>query len=95
VRNYERDGVPPAQRSPTGYRRFTDLHAKALSTYLALIPGHGHAAAGEIMRAVNRGEIDTALRTIDHSHSLLQRDRETLDAIEAAIAIGAASDVSQ
>jgi DNA-binding transcriptional MerR regulator len=88
VRNYERDGVlPPAERSSTGYRRFTEVHAKALSAYLALIPAHGYAAGGEIMRAVNRGEIDTALRAIDHSHALLQRDRETLDAVEAAVAV--------
>lgn len=88
VRNYERAGVlPPAQRSPTGYRRFTEVHAAALSAFLALIPGHGHAASGDIMRAVNRGDIDAALRTIDHSHGLLQRDRETLDAVEAAVAV--------
>ncbi|MEW2476827.1 TioE family transcriptional regulator [Micromonospora gifhornensis] len=88
VRNYERDGVlPPAERSPTGYRRFTEVHATALSAYLALIPGHGYAASGDIMRAVNRGDIDAALRTIDHSHELLQRDRDTLDAVEAAVAV--------
>jgi DNA-binding transcriptional MerR regulator len=88
IRNYERDGVlPPAERSPTGYRRFTEVHAKALSAYLALIPAHGYAAGGEIMRAVNRGDIDTALRVIDHSHALLQRDRETLDAVAAAVAV--------
>ena len=88
VRNYERDGVlPPAERSSSGYRRLTEVHAKALSAYLALIPGHGYAATREIMRAVNRGDIDTALRAIDHSHALLQRDRETLDAVEAAVVI--------
>ncbi|WCN80410.1 MerR family transcriptional regulator [Micromonospora sp. LH3U1] len=88
VRNYERDGVlPPAERTSNGYRRYTEVHATALSAYLALIAGHGYAASGDIMRAVNRGEIDTALRTIDHSHALLQRDRETLDAVEAAVAI--------
>ncbi|MET7705065.1 MerR family transcriptional regulator [Micromonospora sp. NPDC005413] len=87
VRNYERQGVlPPAERTSNGYRRFTDLHAKALSAYLALIVGHGYAASGDIMRAVNRGEIDTALRTIDQSHALLQRDRETLDTVETAVA---------
>ncbi|WDZ88165.1 TioE family transcriptional regulator [Micromonospora cathayae] len=92
VRNYERDGVlPPAERSPAGYRRFTEVHARALSAYLALIAGHGHATAGEIMRAVNRGETDTALRVIDHSHALLQRDRETLDAVQAAVAVLAGS----
>jgi len=86
VRNYEREGVlPPARRAPNGYRRFTEVHAKALSAYLALIPGHGHAASGDVMRAVNRGDLDAALRVIDRSHALLQRDRETLDAVEAAI----------
>ncbi|MEH1166788.1 MerR family DNA-binding transcriptional regulator [Micromonospora sp. CPCC 205539] len=88
VRNYESDGVlPPAERSANGYRRFTEVHAKALDAYLALIAGHGYAASGEIMRAVNRGEIDTALRAIDHSHALLQRDRETLDAVEEVVAL--------
>lgn len=87
VRNYEREGVlPPAERTPNGYRRFTEVHATALDAYLALIVGHGYAASGDIMRAVNRGEIDTALRAIDQSHALLQRDRETLDAVETAVA---------
>ncbi len=87
VRNYERAGVlPPAERGPNGYRRYSEVHAKALNAYLALIPGHGYAASGEIMRTVNRGEIDVALRTIDHGHVLLQRDRDTLDTVEAAVA---------
>ncbi|MFY1617284.1 TioE family transcriptional regulator [Micromonospora sp. WMMD736] len=86
VRNYERDGVlPPAERTVSGYRRFTETHARALAAYLALVAGHGHAAGGDIMRAVNRGEIDAALRAIDHSHDQLRRDRETLDAVEAAV----------
>jgi DNA-binding transcriptional MerR regulator len=88
VRNYERDGVlPPAERGSNGYRRFTEVHARALSAYLALVRGHGYAAGGEIMRAVNRGEIDTALREIDRGHGLLQRDRETLDTVEAAVTV--------
>ncbi|WP_240955778.1 TioE family transcriptional regulator [Micromonospora sp. HNM0581] len=88
VRNYERAGfLPQAERSPAGYRLFTDVHERALNAYLALIAGHGYAASGDIMRAVNQGRIDTALRTIDHSHALLQRDRETLDAVESAVAV--------
>jgi DNA-binding transcriptional MerR regulator len=39
------------------------------------------------MRAVNRGEIDAALRVIDDGHALLRRDRDTLDAVEAAVEI--------
>nr|BFE52370.1 hypothetical protein GCM10017745_57970 [Saccharothrix mutabilis subsp. capreolus] len=55
VRNYEDEGVlPPAERSDTGYRRYTAVHAQALRAFLALRGGHGHQRAMEIMRAVNR-----------------------------------------
>ncbi len=88
VRNYERAGMlPPAERSASGYRRYTDLHAGALAAYLALIPAHGYAVAGEIMRAVHRGDVDAALRAIDQSHAQLLRDRDTLDAVESAIGL--------
>ncbi|WP_431912456.1 MerR family transcriptional regulator [Micromonospora carbonacea] len=88
VRNYERDGVlPPARRTPSGYRAYTAVHVRALRAYLALVPAHGYATSGEIMRAVNAGDLDTALRAIDHSHARLLRDRETLDAVEAAVGL--------
>ncbi|MFJ3788774.1 TioE family transcriptional regulator [Kitasatospora sp. NPDC090091] len=87
VRNYERDGVlPPAERTPSGYRSYSDVHVRALRAYLALVPAHGYAAAGEIMRAANRGELDAALASVDRSHAQLLHDRETLDAVEAAVA---------
>jgi DNA-binding transcriptional MerR regulator len=86
VRNYERDGLlPPAERTASGYRRYTTMHAYALRAYLALIPAHGYAAGAEIMRAAVGGDLDTALRAIDASHAQLLRDRETLDAVEAAV----------
>jgi DNA-binding transcriptional MerR regulator len=88
VRNYERDGMlPAAERTPSGYRRYTALHAAALRAYLALVAGYGYAAGGEIMLAVNRGDLDTALRAIDTGHTQLLRDRETLDAVSAAIGV--------
>ncbi|MEU8053654.1 MerR family transcriptional regulator [Micromonospora haikouensis] len=88
VRNYERDGVlPPARRTPSGYRAYTAVHVRALRAYLALIPAHGYATSGEIMRAVNAGDLDAALRTIDRSHAQLLRDRETLDAVEVAVGL--------
>lgn len=86
VRNYERDGMlPPADRTPSGYRAYTDVHVRALRAYLALIPAHGYATAGQIMRAANRGDLDTALQAIDRSHAQLLRDRETLDTVESTI----------
>jgi DNA-binding transcriptional MerR regulator len=88
VRNYERDGLlPAARRTPSGYRMYSAIHTRALRAYLALVPAHGYATSGEIMRTVNGGDLDTALRAIDRSHAQLLRDSETLDAVEAAIGI--------
>ncbi|WP_449066580.1 TioE family transcriptional regulator, partial [Planomonospora algeriensis] len=86
VRNYEEAGIlPPAGRSPHGYRVYTPRHAAALRTFLALIPAHGHATAGAIMRAVNGGAVGEALRLIDESHAQLAGDRRTLEAVERAL----------
>jgi DNA-binding transcriptional MerR regulator len=37
------------------------------------------------MRAVNAGDLDTALRGIDESHAQLLRDRDTVEAVTAAV----------
>ena len=88
VRNYERDGLlPPARRTPSGYRVYSAVHVRALRAYLALVPAHGYTTSGEVMRAANSGDLDTALRAIDRSHAQLLHDRETLDAVEAAVGI--------
>ncbi|GAA2359760.1 MerR family transcriptional regulator [Catellatospora methionotrophica] len=86
VRNYEEAGIlPPAARTPTGYRVYTPLHARALRTFAALAPGHGHQTATAIMRAVNEDALDDALALIDDSHRQLRTDRHTLTAVEHAL----------
>nr|WP_199788153.1 TioE family transcriptional regulator [Streptomyces sp. SID8354] len=86
VRNYERDGfLPPAERTPSGYRIYTEAHAAALRAFLALVPAHGHAAAGQIMQALHRDALDHALVIIDRGHHQLLRDRDTLDAVRKAV----------
>ncbi|MFG1665409.1 TioE family transcriptional regulator [Streptomyces sp. Y7] len=86
VRNYEAAGIlPAADRTPHGYRTYTSLHAGALRAFLALVPGHGHRTATSIMRAVNQGRVDDALRLIDESHVQLLDDRRTLRAVESAL----------
>ncbi|MFI2781222.1 TioE family transcriptional regulator [Streptomyces sp. ALB3] len=86
VRNYEGAGIlPAADRTPHGYRTYTSLHAMALGAFLALVPGHGHRAAASVMRAVNEGSVDAALRHIDESHAQLLDDRRTLQAVENAL----------
>ncbi|MBF6356942.1 MerR family DNA-binding transcriptional regulator [Nocardia higoensis] len=85
VRNYESDGfLPAAERTASGYRIYTERHAAALRAYLALIAAFGYATAGEIMRALHRGDLDTALHTVDRGHVQLVRDRETLDQVRSA-----------
>ncbi|NRQ35483.1 MerR family transcriptional regulator [Nonomuraea sp. NN258] len=86
VRNYEEAGIlPPAGRSPSGYRVYTGVHAEALRAFVVLVPAHGHATATAIMQAVNRGADEEALRLIDESHVQLLDDRRTLAAVERAL----------
>jgi DNA-binding transcriptional MerR regulator len=86
IRNYEDAGIlPAAVRTPSGYRAYTPLHARALRAFLALVPGHGHPTATAIMRAVNDGDIADALRLVDESHVQLLDDRRTLQAVESAL----------
>ncbi|KOV68762.1 TioE family transcriptional regulator [Streptomyces sp. MMG1121] len=86
VRNYERDGcIPPAERTPSGYRIYTEVHAAALRAYLALVPAYGYAVAGQIMNALHRDALDEALAIIDRGHSRSLRDRDTLDAVRTAV----------
>src|ERR1044072_9869197 len=88
VRNYEEAGIlPPAERSPSGYRVYAPRHAEALRTFLALIPAHGHSTAGAIMRAVNGDAVEEALRLIDESHTQLADDRRTLEEVEEALRV--------
>lgn len=90
IRNYDDAGIlPPTERSETGYRRYTPLHAQALRAFLALRGGHGHQQATEIMRATNRGDIESAYRLIDAAHVALLAERGTRT--EVATALGSLS----
>ena len=86
VRNYEQQGfLPPADRTPSGHRVYTELHRAALDSFLALVPAYGHRLAGGIMRALNEGDLESALGLIDTGHRQLSRDRDTLAVVRAAV----------
>ncbi|MFE3194238.1 MerR family DNA-binding transcriptional regulator [Nocardia sp. NPDC059240] len=86
VRNYEDAGfLPPATRTASGYRIYSETHAVALDAFLALVRAHGHATAGRIMTAVHAGDLDTALLLIDRGHEQSLRDRDTLDTVRRAV----------
>ncbi|MBQ1052599.1 MerR family DNA-binding transcriptional regulator [Micromonospora sp. C51] len=76
VRNYVDLGVlPRVERTPSGYRIFTDAHARALTVARAVADGHGWTRTREIMAAVHRGDLPTALASLDAGHAELDRER--------------------
>lgn len=82
VRNYEEASIlPPAGRTPSGYRVYGPQHAQALRAFVAMVPAHGHATAAAVLRAVHRDDVDAALALIDASHAELAVDRATLAAV--------------
>jgi DNA-binding transcriptional MerR regulator len=86
IRNYADAGIlPPAERSPAGYRLFTARHRDALLTYRALAKGYGWDAARSIMRAVHEGDLTQALVIIDARHAALHAERISLQETEGAL----------
>lgn len=88
VRNYEANGfIPTAERSPSGYRRYTRQHLVALKTARQLIAGYGPERAQQIMRLVDAGKLARALTVIDERHAELARTRLQLDQMLAALRV--------
>lgn len=91
VRNYEASGlIPPAERSPGGYRLYTQQHLVALMTARSMVSGYGWQRTPAIMQALHRGELSNALALIDTRHSELAHKRlqveQTLAALHALAA---------
>src|SRR5213082_2962682 len=76
VRNYEANGlIPRAQRSPTGYRLYTQQHLAALKAVKSLVRGYGWPRTSTIMQALHRGDLSAALAMIDERHAELASKR--------------------
>jgi DNA-binding transcriptional MerR regulator len=100
VRNYLDAGVlPPAERSPAGYRVFDERHRQAVTTYRALGRGYGWDAAKAIMRSIHEGlpgpasagagtgsaGVDAALARVDAAHAAAHEQRLALRATAQAL----------
>lgn len=91
VRNYKASGfIPVVERSPSGYRRYTQRHLVALKTARQLIGGYGRQRAQQIMQAVHQGRLSDALALIDERHAELARTRLQLEQTRAALSLLAA-----
>ena len=88
VRNYEADGfIPPVERSPSGYRRYTRRHLAALKTARLLIGGYDRERAQQIMQAVHQDRLPEALAQIDQRHAELTRTRLELEQTLATLSL--------
>jgi DNA-binding transcriptional MerR regulator len=76
VRNYEANGlIPQAQRSPSGYRLYTQQHLAALKAVQSMVRGYGWPRTSAIMQALHRDDLSAALATIDERHAELASKR--------------------
>jgi DNA-binding transcriptional MerR regulator len=91
VRNYEASGfIPIAERSASGYRRYTQQHLEALRTSRLLIGGYGWQRTQRVMRAVHDRKLADALALIDERHAELARTRVQLEQTMATLNLLAA-----
>src|SRR5690606_14823256 len=87
IRNLERDGVlPPADRTPAGYRRYRRVHLRCALAYRELARGVGPVAAKAILRAVHREPAERVLAMLDAAHAGLDRERRELRSAREAVA---------
>lgn len=86
VRNWEALGfLPLAKRGANGYRYYTDQHIEAFRVGHTL--GFSWVTTMEIMRAVHRGNLSSALATIDAQQAQLHAQREHINATLAALRV--------
>ncbi|GCE24151.1 MerR family transcriptional regulator [Dictyobacter kobayashii] len=91
VRNYEASGfIPPAERSPSGYRLYTQQHLAALKTARSLVGGYGWQRTRAIMQALHEGRGSVALALIDERHAELANKRLQVEQTLAALSTLAA-----
>ena len=96
VRNYEAGNfIPLAERSPSGYRLYTEKHLSALKTARSLLEGYGWQPAREIMQAVHQSNLSAALALVDSRHAELASKRaEVAQTLSALRSLAAQADAS-
>lgn len=85
VRRYEALGViPPAPRSPSGYRRYSTEHLDAMVTARLLVAGYGPETGVRVMWHLQAGRPERAFAMADRAHlTLHQTRRRTLETLNA------------
>src|SRR5260221_13614431 len=70
VRNYEANGlITQAQRSPSGYRLYTQQHLASLKAIQSMGRGYGWPRTSPTLQTLPRGDPSAALSTSDERHA--------------------------
>lgn len=79
IRLLERLGVlPPAPRSKSGYRRYSDTHVDAALAYRHLAAATGPVAARRVLGAVHDQPVASVLALVEEAYAGLHRERTQL-----------------
>ncbi|WP_181773727.1 MerR family transcriptional regulator [Amycolatopsis pittospori] len=88
VRNLERDGVlPPAARTPSGYRDYGETHVRSALAYRAFAAAVGPVEARKIVRAAHRDPLAEVLALLDAAHAGLDAERADLRHAREAVRV--------
>ncbi|MFF2092954.1 MerR family DNA-binding transcriptional regulator [Paenibacillus sp. NPDC058174] len=80
IRNYEAKGlIPPAERSPNGYRVYTELHAAYLSCIQAMAQPFGMEVTAEALRCLHQNKPQNAMWIIREKEIALYEEKEKLE----------------
>jgi DNA-binding transcriptional MerR regulator len=86
VRMYEQYGfLPSAERSATGYRRYTSRHLQAMCVARLAVSGFGWEQARRIMSCLHTGQGGRALSLVDACHADLYAQRTESERIVDAL----------
>lgn len=86
VRDYERMGfLPPAERSPQGYRRYGQQHLHAMRAARVMIGGFGWEHALHIMQHIHRRDLTATFTVIDARHAFIHQRRLEVEAMLKAL----------
>lgn len=90
VRKYEQLGfLPPAERGPSGYRRYRACHMRALRAARSMAAGYGWVPALRIMQSIHQGDLSSAIAAVDACHAGLHQARHETMATLAALRLAA------
>lgn len=86
IRDLERLGViPPAERGPNGYRRFSETHIRALRVYRGVATAVGPVEARRVLREAWTFPLPEAAALLGSLHAALSHEREQAKAALRAL----------